>query len=209
MNKVIFKFDDYRSATPRVRKIDRFVRLFGVKITWGIIGCEAEKWTAKEVGWVKAAVNSGLYYFWNHGWTHSHREFEGLTKEEAVVHLQNTQKVVYGKLGIRLETFGAPCNALNDLTGEAVESVSDLKYWYYGREDFSGKNYCRELELEYPLFHPSFVSFVKSFRRVKRPGAIYVVQGHPDYWDLRCRVNFYLIVLYLKFNGVGFAFPGE
>lgn len=157
MTKIIFKFDDFRGITKQVRFVDRCSRLLNIKVTWGIIGSAVCSWDDDAVKWIKNAVQSGLYCFWNHGWTHEFREFASLSEKEIVTRLVNTQNAVHEKLGIVMDTVGAPCNAFNEDFANALNSVQELRYWYYGLDCWGGRNFKRELELEYPLFRPSFL----------------------------------------------------
>ena len=209
MTKIIFKFDDFSGPTRNARKVDRFIRLFRIKVTWGIIGRCMADWSEKDRFWVRRARASRLYYFWNHGWTHEMDEFRDLSVIEATAHLRKTQRTARDVLGITLDAFGAPCNALNVSTVEAVQSVPEIRYWFYGDPKFAGVNFVRELELEYPLFHPSLLKFVRACRRGRPKAACLVLQGHPNGWTWFGRLNFYLIVLYLKLKGCQFAFPAE
>ena len=211
--RIIFKMDDFFDVNNRVRRLDLFIRLFSIKITWGIVGREFEGLDKHDIAWIKSAMDSGLYFFWNHGWTHEMDEFKPLSTDEAKRHIELTQKVVRERCGLMMTTFGAPCNAISSTTLEALEAVQDIQYWYYGNCRFSRTNFQRELELEYPLFHPRVVPFIRNLRKISsRAGEtprVLVVQGHPNAWHTTEFVNFYLICLYLKLCGYKTIFPSE
>ncbi len=208
--RVIFKFDDFTGMTRRVVWLDRIVRLLKVKITWGIIGNRVDKWSDGVVAWVKDRANGGLYFFWNHGWTHAIEEFGELSVEEAKEHLRKTQDAVKAKAGLILGVFGAPCNKISDSTLQAIEALPEITGWYFGDIRSKKKVFKREFELEYPLPRPRLLPFIKNFQkiaRVENRERTFVLQGHPNQWQVVDFLNFICIVVFLKLQNITFAFP--
>ena len=206
-SRIIFKLDDYCGPSKHVRKLDRFIRMFKIKVTWGIIGISVEKWSNKDIEWTKSAFRSGLYHFWNHGWTHDLGEFKELSATEALDHILRTQSLVKKRLGITMHVFGAPCNAISMSTTRALERCNEIDNWYYGDQSFSRTVFKREVELEYPLGSPRLIPFVKNFRIKRRSDKTFVLQGHPNAWKFIDFLNFYCICFYLKICKSTFVFP--
>lgn len=209
MVKVIFKFDDFYGIGRNVLRIDRFIRTLRIKVTWGIIGRYAESWDERTIAWVKRAIKTGLYHFWNHGYTHDMREFESLTVEEAAEHIRMTQDVVKQKVGLAMTSFGAPCNAIGPTTAQAIEQVHDISMWFFGCPNSQVQCLRRLVEMEYPCGYPSFLKTIVSIGRIAKLHKYVVIQGHPNRWGVWQRLNFYLIVLYLKLRRCEFCFPNE
>jgi len=207
LRKVIFKFDDLMGRTREVRRVERLVRFFDLKVTWGLIGSWVEKWDESEVNWFRQLHESGRYYFWNHGDTHAEREFESLSVEESVRHICRTQTLVREKLGIALTCFGAPCNAITDNTMKALEAVPEIRTWLFGLEDYKGINYRFRVALERPFPRPNFIRFLSAYGRLSSDEEVVVLQGHPNFWGFWDLFNFTLVVIYLKCRHCVFVFP--
>lgn len=204
--RIVFKFDDFFSPNAKVRRIDRFIRIFRVKITWGIIGKAAEQWSNGDVLWAKRALASGCYHFWNHGYTHESGEFSTLSPAEAVSHIKRTENVVRDLLGVEMQTFGAPCNAFSASTARAVRECAAIRYWFFGDKSFDG---ClmRGADMEWPCGNPSLLKCLRSVRECHLPYV--VLQGHPNGWGFSRRVTFYLLVIVFRLKGYTFCFPNE
>ncbi len=205
--KVILKLDDFFGVLKNVKKLDKIVKKENIKVNWGIVGRFFVNISDKDLLWCKNAYESGLYNFWNHGFTHELGEFKNLTLSEQLKHICDTQDVVNNRLGIILKTFGAPCNAYNDLTSKALESVSDIRYWYYGDKNFSGINFEYDIMMEIPLFKPNYSKFKSNFNNHKKE--IFVLQAHPNAWNFWDFYNFKKIVRFLKKQNCIFVFPED
>ena len=205
--KIILKLDDFTYVTKRVIKLDKLIKKENIKVTWGIIGNDFNKISHKDLKWCKKSLETGLYYYWNHGLTHDFNEFKNLSFEEQINHITTTQDIVKEKLEFGMESFGAPCNAFNQYTIKVLESIGEIKYWYYGNESFSRVTLKRDIELEQPLFRPNYNYFRQEYEKFK--GNILILQAHPNQWKFWDFYNFKKIVRFLKENECSFIFPNE
>lgn len=207
MKNIIFKFDDLRSVNTSILKLDKIIQREKIKITWGVIGKTFAEQNKEDHEWARKALQSGLYYFWNHGYTHIPGEFSKLSYKEQVSHLQKTQSVLKEIFNIESNVFGAPHNAINDDTLKAVEQITELKYWFFGNENYSKTNMKEVIALEYPLFRPNYKEFKKNYQNATE--SLLVLQGHPSYWHWSELYQFKRIIHFLKSENCNFIFPNE
>lgn len=207
MRRVIFKFDDFLSITLAVRKVDAVVKKYGYVIGWGCIGAYVNKWSPKDVFYIKKAVNEGRWFLFNHGWSHADREFLGYDEVEAAEKIIRTNDVVRDKIGYEMTSFGAPCNAISASTTDGLNHVDRIKYWFFGREGYNGTVFKRQMDMEYPLFHPNFFKFLMAWMKVKE--YVIVLQAHPNQWNWFGFLNFRLICAFLKLANAKAVDPGK
>lgn len=109
--KVIFKLDDFRGVTKNIIKLDKIIRDKNVKITWGIIGEPFSLVEDTHVRWMKRSLATGLYSYWNHGYTHAENEFKRLSLADQIDHLKKTQEIIKNRLGFIPLAWGSmQCN---------------------------------------------------------------------------------------------------
>ena len=205
--KVVFKLDDFRGVTKNILKLDRIVRVENVKITWGIMGLYFSQLDDANIEWAKRSLGTGLYSYWNHGYTHAKDEFKRLNLAEQIDHLKRTQEIIKNKLGITSLTFGAPCNAINKETVSAVESIEEIKYWFYGDEDYSKILLKAKYSIEFSLGRPNYEQFKASLKYFE--GGMLVLQAHPNMWKENDFLEFMKIISFLKENTCTFCFPED
>ena len=209
--KIIFKFDDLVNCDETVLKLDNIVQKRNLKVCWGIIGKSLENPDPNYITFLKEN-NLKNYHFFNHGYLHlvgPEFEFFKKTKNEQEIFIKRTQDVVFEKTGIKLNSFGAPCNHVDENTKFALETVPDIRYWFYGFDDFSGCNIKRLIDMENGVGNPDFIFFYNNLNKVKNDNNILTLQGHPYMWNETQNVNFCLIVKFLKRIGCKFIFPED
>lgn len=209
MVNIILKFDDFDAiaSTLKQKVLNNFIQKEKIKVSWGIIGKKIKSLSLKEIDEIKKAKLSGLYSFFNHGYTHEMNEFKNLSLDEQIEHINKTQLIVKELLDIDLNAFGAPCNAINDFTIAALEANKDIKIWFFGNDQYSSINIPRELNLEIPIFHPNYVEFKKQFASFN--GDFLCLQCHPNSWNWMDLYRFIKIIKYLKLLRCNFIFPEE
>ncbi len=206
--KIIIKLDDFGTLTKKVKYTDKIVKFFKIKVCWGIIGQRFETTTEKDIIWCKNALKSGLYYFFNHGYTHIHNEFKELTLEEQIEHLMKTQSVVKDKLNIVLDTFGAPCNSYNKEMVKALEHIQNIKYWLYGEDKYNKTNFnIPSTNIEHPFPNANFKKFRAGYKKCSDD--LIVLQGHPNSWKFKHFLEFIKIIIYLKLKNCEFIFTKD
>lgn len=209
--RIIFKFDDLADCKNKVLKLDKYIRRENLKACWGIIGKSMEN---PESSYIEFVKNNNLknYHFFNHGYFHlaaPDYEFFNRTKDEQERLIRKTQDIVFEKTGIVLSSFGAPCNHIDENTKLAIDNIPDIKYWFYGLEDFQGLNIQRFADMEKGVGNPDFCYFLDSMGKLKNNNNIIALQGHPYMWGAEQEYNFHLIVQFLKKMGCEFIFPDD
>lgn len=210
-HKIIFKFDDLVDCGETVLELDKFIKREKLKVCWGIIGKSLENPDPNYIIFLKEN-NLKNYHFFNHGYLHlggPKYEFFQNSKNEQEAYIRKTQNIVLERTGIKLNSFGAPCNHIDNNTKLALENFSDIKYWYYGLDEFKGTNIERLIDMENGVGNPDFIFFYNNLNKVKNGNNILTLQGHPYMWNETQKVNFYLIVKFLKRIGCEFIFPED
>jgi peptidoglycan/xylan/chitin deacetylase (PgdA/CDA1 family) len=222
---VILKLDDLWCKNdvihPGWGNVIEFLNSQDVRGTIGLIGSSLENDNPEYFAWVKEREQEG-YEIWNHGFCHCRmeengkeiREFRGKNLEEQAESILKTQQLAKEKLGITMQTFGAPYNSTDSNTIEAIEENSELKIWLYKDTELETSKYLLnripEVNIEYPLHIPDFAQFKAGYEKY-RDEPILIIQGHPRSWteDEDRFENFKQIILYLKKEEVIFTTPYE
>ena len=210
--KIIFKFDDLVNCNKKVLKLDKLVKYYDLKVCWGIIGNSLENVNRDYIEFIKNNSGGNYYHFFNHGYYHlqgPEYEFFNKPEEEQEVLIRKTQDIVRDNTGVVLDSFGAPCNHVDDNTRIALESITEIKYWFYGKENYNSFNIKRLIDMEISVGKPNFKFFINRLRSLKDDTGVLTLQGHPYMWGLEQWFNFKLIVLFLKRVGCKFIFPNE
>ncbi len=209
--KVIFKLDDLVNCNEAVLELDRYIKREDLKVCWGIIGNSLESADNNYLNFIKENNNRN-YQFFNHGYNHlegPEYEFCGKSVEEQIDTISKTQKIVYDKTGITLRAFGAPCNRIDDNTTAALETFKDIKYWFYGKNNYSGISIPRKISIEKTVGNPNFKFFIENLRVLDKNIKVLTLQCHPYNWDIEQKTNFRLIIKFLKKLNCEFIFPNE
>ena len=119
-------------------------------------------------------------------------------------HLQKTQRLAREKLGITLQTFGAPGNAIDDATCRAIDKIEELDIWLYGNSASKKHVLKRHTNIEYPTHNPDFQQFLNHDH--SNPDCL-VLQVHPNSWDDRRFSQFDQIIQFLKHRPCSFTTP--
>jgi peptidoglycan/xylan/chitin deacetylase (PgdA/CDA1 family) len=218
---IVLKLDDvvaYRSkdgspVSPRWQRITDFLKERDIKASYGIIGFSLEEDNQAYFDWIRQLHESGLIEFWNHGYrnrraTDKTGEFEGSFEEQKSA-LEKTQRLAKEKLGIELRTFGPHWSGTNEATARALESIPEIKIWFYGPRSSGKFVFDRVLVLENPIFVPDAAKFRELYERVGQGKACLALQGHPNAWDDKRWEGFVEIIGYLKSKGCVFMTPSE
>jgi peptidoglycan/xylan/chitin deacetylase (PgdA/CDA1 family) len=218
---IVLKLDDvvaYRSSngspvSPRWQRITDFFKKSDVKASYGIIGFSLEEDNEAYFRWIRDLHESGLIEFWNHGYRNRRAEdttgeFEGDFEGQKAA-LEKTQCLAREKLGIELKTFGPHWSRTNEHTARALESIPEIKTWFYGPSDSSKFVFPRYLTLENPTHVVDFARFKDSYERVGHDKKCLALQGHPNSWDDQRWTDFVRIIDYLESKGCVFMTPSE
>jgi peptidoglycan/xylan/chitin deacetylase (PgdA/CDA1 family) len=222
---VILKLDDlwYEDGLvhPGWIKVIDFLNEQNIKGTIGIVGNSLETDNQVYFDWIKKRHTEG-HEIWHHGFCHCRhkegeieiREYRGKGLEEQCASIAKTQTLAQEKLGITLQSFGAPYNSTDEFTTTALARISEIKIWMFKETkaptDKFLLNRIKEVNIEYPVHQPDFEQFKAGYEMNKSEDVL-VIQGHPRSWtEEESRFEkFKQIIFFLKKEKVQFITPYE
>jgi peptidoglycan/xylan/chitin deacetylase (PgdA/CDA1 family) len=218
---VVLKADDL-AQTAKGQVSPGFVRFFRLLADDSVVAGVGLIGIALETGWIdfanalKQELTTGRIEVFSHGYDHSWNatsehaatvfEFQNTSLADQIEHLRRTQVLAYARLGITIRTFGAPFNAVDSNTVQALREFPDLQVWFYGLPG-SGKLLIPNLiDAEVATGHPDFAQFSMHYN-----AAIPVVslQLHPSQFDDNGFLELEKIIRFLKENGASFILPSD
>ena len=218
---VFLKADDVKFVSPgtlstKWKKFFEYIESKQIKASIGLIGNSLEIGTTDYYSYLINLENSGLFEIWNHGYSHLlngtngdgevFHEFWNTPLEEQKMSLMKTESLAKDKLNLTLHTFGAPGNAIDENTKEALNDISEIKVWYFGLEDSAKLVIKRVSEIEFPTHYPDYQKFIENYD----PESPYLaLQIHPNSWDENHFNEFKKIIDYLIAEKVTFINPYE
>lgn len=212
---VILKLDDLRD-TEKAR--GGFSRVFDVlqerKVNagFGIIAdsCEDDGRKQPYYDLIKKWADSGRVEIWHHGYDHVKGEFSDGDYARQLDHLQRANRLLAEKCGIDLVSFGAPFNANDAATVQALNAVPQLAVWMFPGIATGSKQRLLTIRcnMEPKTGVVDYDLFVKQYA-AHAAAAYIVVQGHPPYWDEASHAAFVRIVDFCLKQGCRFSMPGN
>jgi len=215
---VIWKFDDLRTGekgnvAPMCSQLVDWAKANHTPITLGIICNSLTKATAKDLDWIKsnAVENGGVVEFWNHGWDHAKKdgangvagstEFSNRDLASQTKTLTTSCAAMLAATGLTFRVFGAPYNASDATTEQALDTCPNLKVWLYGNKTDTRRCVLGRsaAQLEFKTGKVAYDAFVKTYTNPKVP--CLVLQGHPPYWDADSFAAFTRIAALLTTDG--------
>lgn len=210
------RFNPINIISEQWQSFINYIKSKNIKASLGLIGDSLEKGNDAYYSYLKDLVEKGNFEIWNHGYNHIlnginvdgeiYHEFWNTSLEYQKEHLLMTQNLAQENLGITLHTFGAPGNAIEDMTLVAIEEVDDIKVWFFGLEEFTNLNLQRLAEIEFPTHNPDFQQFINNYDAQK---AYLTLQIHPNTWDGDRFSEFKNIIDFLILHEVTFINPYE
>ncbi|MEO7598206.1 MAG: DUF2334 domain-containing protein [Opitutus sp.] len=210
---VILKLDDLRD-TEKAR--EGFARVFDVVVSrqikggFGIIAdsCEDNGHKQSYYDLIRTWAGSDRIEIWHHGYDHVKGEFSDGNTTRQREHLKKANRLLQEKCGITLRSFGAPFNATDAATVQALTSVPQLTVWMFPGKAVGAKqrlliNPCK---MEPKTGVVDYDLFVREYA-ARSDSAYIVVQGHPPYWDEASHEAFVRVVDYCLAQGCTFATP--
>ena len=184
----------------------------------GVIGESLEREDSEFQQHLKKLVASGNFSLFNHGYHNKILDrtksgFSGPPANLQATQVKETNRLLFERIGYIATVFGPHDSGVDEGTAEALNSVRDIRHvWFYGeqleRYGWKGKNIPRLAELESPIFRPSLKSITDSFERGKlSTGNATGLQGHPDMWSDKDRLEFDLILEFLRKIECKFLLP--
>jgi peptidoglycan/xylan/chitin deacetylase (PgdA/CDA1 family) len=218
---IILKADDFTgvSSGTVTENWTRFINLIlkkKIKAGLGLIGNSIDGNNKQYFELIKKLYLTNRFEFWNHGFDHVigavnsdgeiFHEFMNTSLEHQKEHLFRTQELAKEKLGIVLRTFGAPGNAFDENTRDALDSVDDIKVWLFGSNESDKLVLGRFAEIEFPTHYPDYNRFIDNYDSTKNYLAL---QIHPNSWDGVRLDEFEKIVDFLVQEKATFLTPYE
>ena len=218
--KVILKADDLagypgkdETVPKRWQKFVDIIEQYNIKANIGIIGNSLVFDDKAYFSWIQKYHNSDLIEFFNHGFLHRQFDFDGkekyqefcnTSKEYQLKLIDYTNKLAKEKLNIELVTFGAPYNAVDFNTSQAL-NLTNMKYGFFLKEGFDGINLTNTLELEVPTHIVNLEALKENFKQLNYA----VIQIHPNSWDNKSFDNFKLAIEFLSKENIEFVFTKD
>ncbi len=182
----------------------------------GIIGSSLEKGNANYHNYIKSLIKSNYFEIWNHGYDHIvgcrylngdyYSEFNNTNYEFQKSALDKTQNLCKKYLNYTPSAFGAPGNAIDDITSKVMNENSELKIWFYGKENSNKIIIKRDSEVEFPYGNPIYATFINNYNL---QAEFFALQIHPNMWDKYKFNEFRKIIEYLKSQNATFVTPSE
>ncbi len=191
-----------------------FVDSLGIKVGLGIISQSLDSASADHIQWHKKNLANG-HELWHHGLDH---QKVGTTMEFCdhpiafqKQHLQDGMDIVKKKLGVTMQSFGAPYNCSDSVFTKVFEAQSDLKVFMYPHSSPPPKNAFvlkQVVAMEKATGQPDWATFDSNYSAHPNE-EVYCLQGHPGGWSKGSvpLEQFKKIVLFLKKEGVTFMTP--
>ena len=189
----IFKADDIREHDEVLspgwcRFIDLIVEK-DVTAALGLIGDSLADPSSQYVDRLKELAEAERFEFWNHGYDHHLRkrrddgseysEFHNTSIEHQRDHLNRTQDLARDRLGMKLTTFGAPGNHIDDNTLTVIDE-SEISIWMYPDSRTKKHTLPRTINVEHPTHYPEYDAFTETYSD-EHP--VLTLQLHPSGWD--------------------------
>lgn len=209
-------YDDKTIISNNWTRFFHFVVSEKIKASAGVICNSLQTDDARYFGLLQYLNKTGYIELWNHGYDHildarhpdgtKYDEFRNSSLAFQTDQLRKAQTLAKEKLNITLRTFGAPGNAIDSTTIQALEAFDEIKVWFFGLSGSDKLVLGRSADMEYPAGKPDYDSFVKNYD----PSKEYLVfQIHPNQWDDSQFETFKQIIEFLKNQRSTFILPYE
>lgn len=201
-----------------------YLKEHGIKASLGVIANRLDK-TAGAVfrRYIEATDSKGekLFEIWNHGYDHSNnilpgnfQEFKGTSYEFQAKHLAAADQKIKTILGLQMQTFGAPYNAVDQTAFDALAKNGNYKVIFFGGSNkphaMGMVSYNNRVNMEVATGKVDYEHFVKEFERLKTTYTDYMVlQGHPNMWDETNMAQFRKVIDFLTSQNCLFVLPLE
>jgi len=216
--KVILKADDLagypgkdKTIPKRWQKFVDIIEKYNIKASIGIIGNSLIFDDKEYFEWIKKYNDLGFIEFFNHGFLHRQFNFDGKTYQEFKTTslkyqrqlIAQTNKLLKEKIGVEFVTFGAPYNAVDENTSQAL-NLENIQVGFFLKDGFNGVNLIDRLELEVPVHCVNLKELKDKFSKQE----YVVIQLHPNSWNEENFDNFEKAIEFLQ-DKVKFILPKE
>jgi hypothetical protein len=217
---IILKLDDLRADPSNRARFQRVADIIGkkkIKASFGIIAIGYLDDGTKQslYDWTKQLAARGDIEFWHHGLDHTRdpdggwAEFANRDLAYQTEHLKTPEDLLKDKCGITLRSFGAPFNANDTTTVEAMKAVPDIRVWMFPDTAAAPQLLLtNRVDMETATGVLDAPYFIGNYDQASSARYM-VLQGHPPFWDDSEMASFEQIVTFLLDRGVTFMTPYE
>ena len=230
-NIVMLKLDDVTNdptgkqaagVPVKWQKVTDFLESNKIPASYGVIGGSLEADNPVYFTWLRKRVEIGDIELWNHGYLMAFTpnkesgelgEFNGRSPDKQAQSISQTQLLGEKRVGVTFHGFGPHASPVDQNTYPQLDAFPEIQYvWFYKPTDLGNHKpyvFQRVANLENPIFHPNFESFLSDY--YKRPQSLgYIaIQGHPNMWDDKGYDDFLRIVRFLQDQGASFCRPSD
>lgn len=216
---IVIKMDDIyvkKGRSPVLPVLD-FLKERQVKASIGMIASLSDTTILSILTpYMEATDKKGnpLLEIWNHGYDHRKPEFKGMPYDYQKKHFHDATTQIESLLNITIETFGAPFNAVDSITGRIITENTNYKTVFLAdrnlmnRPDIICLNNLVRVERE--LGKPDFDFFIRKYKEAKDIGiGCMVLQVHPNLWQEQDFEDFKYIIRFLQTEKCTFVLPSE
>lgn len=225
--KIVLKLDDIAASRTRGNKaavVMDYLISKGIKASYGVIANRLDDTASQLLGkYIKAKNKQGeaMVEIWHHGYDHSSNlppgnsmEYKGTTLAFQRTNFNKADSLIKQYLGIQMQTFGAPFNAVDSNTLAVIASNKNYRTLFYFSAAPEKHTHLRRLNnrvnIENGTGNPNFDYFRAECETTNAMKAPYLVlQGHPLQWDELKFGEFKKIVDYLISQKCIFVLPSE
>lgn len=225
-NKVVLKLDDIGVskgvcvATP----IMDYLLQKDIKTSYGVIANRLDETALATLGKYIHAKNSkgeSLVEIWHHGYDHSNtnlpanlQEFKGTNYAFQKMHFAKADSLVKSRLGIQMQSFGSPFNAVDSTTLKVIAENPNYNavmfFWDSLGKEPQLTRLNNRVDLENGVGNPDFAHFVADFNKhLHYKQTAMVLQGHPNQWNEAKMEQFKKIIDFLIEQKFSFVLPVE
>ncbi|SKB70990.1 Peptidoglycan/xylan/chitin deacetylase, PgdA/CDA1 family [Daejeonella lutea] len=224
--KIMLKLDDIGAIDGKFSApaaLD-YLKERRIKASLGVIATRLDETSAsafRKYLEAKSSTGETLFEIWNHGYDHSNsiqpgnfQEFKGTSFDFQFKHLEAADLKMKTLLGLQMQTFGAPYNAVDHTTFDVLAKNGKYKVIF-----FSGSNapnpggivsYNNRVNMEIATGKVDYEHFLKEYDKFAGIYTDYMVlQGHPNLWDESNMAQFRKIIDFLKSENCLFVLPLE
>jgi len=226
-------FSSFRGQLKAILKLDDLSSLNGgnsfkiatdylaekkIKSGLGIIGNRIDnksKNTLMSLINMQDAESNDVFEIWHHGYDHVIPEFKDHDYQYQKLHLSKGDKSVLDILGIQMNTFGAPGNAIDSITTQVLKEDPDYHVFFFNWIPDPNPNETliilnQRVDMENGTGNVDYAYFVQKYQYYKPFFKDYIVlQAHPNVWKDAQLEEFKKIINYLQGEGVEFVLPND
>jgi len=223
--KIVLKLDDIAANKTSGNKASRVMDyLLGldIKASYGVIAKNLDDSAPGLLHkYIDAKNKKGekMIEIWHHGYDHSNNnppaknmEYKGTSYVLQKANFNKADSLVKLYLGVQMQTFGAPFNAVDSNTLKVIAENKNYHILFYFPESPEREKQLTRLNtrinIENGTGNPNYDYFVSECEKNNAfKNSYLVLQGHPLQWDAKKFEEFKKIIAYLREKNCIFVLP--